>query len=362
MKIKGFIILSFLFLLVPLSLIHSQSAEPSGDKYTFLTMPFNKRQLNNYKGQLELSVGYKFAINSRSYDSNGDKTSLKDIGTASISHYYNLGIKYGVTNFLELEVQTNYMKSGTKSQSLSYYSSNSTGGVDMVNVYTLDETKGFSDLFLSGALRLPFEYKWFDFRVSGAYFLPTSKFKPPEPTNTITDVTSANSYTINYHYNNKNGFGVPVIQFTGEAKVNLSKFTLMASYIFQDPVKEGQNIKWTQILLNQKFTYYSQPYQYLLNRTTSFDLSFHYQAAGWFNVNLNMNFLHSSKGWTEFWGSKYMNPDQKLFSLEPGFEIQVSPLVRIYEVIGLPVSGKNAYGPFFLYTTFHFNLFPFRKF
>ncbi len=343
-------------------LAQNQVTEAGSDKYTLLTTPFNKRQLNSYKGQLQFNAGYRFSVNSGYYDSDGSKTVLKDLGTASIGHNYYLDVRYGITDYLEVAASSNYGKSGTKSQTLYYYSSNAAGGVDVVTVYSIDETKGFSDILLTAAARLPFDYKWFDLRISGGYYLPISKFEPPRPSSNVSDITSANTYTINYYNNYTNGFGVPVLQITGTAKATFSKFTLLASYTFQDPVKEGENVRWRQTLVNKVFTFESQPYSYLLNRTTALNTSLHYQAAGWFEINLNMSFFNSSLGWTEYNGVKYKNPDQKLFTIEPGFEIQVSPLVRIHEVVGLPVSGKNSYGPFFICTSFSFNLFPLRKF
>jgi hypothetical protein len=362
MKSIRFNILSILLLTVPLLHICGQEKESPGDKFTLLTMPFNQRPLNSYMGQLQISAGYEFAVRSRSYDADGKKTSLKDLGIASIGHYYFMDIKYGVTNFFEVEANVDYLKSGTKSGTVYYYTSNLSGGTDIIPVYTLDETKGFGDLCLSGALRLPFDYKWFDLKISGGCFLPIAPYKPPVPTSSVTDVLSENSYTVNYHNNYRNGYGVPVLHLVATGKASLSKFTALASYTFDGPAKEGASIRWNQALENQSFTFSSTPYKYLLARTNTIDASVHYQATGWLDINLNLNLFHASKGWTEYLGKKYSNPEQKLIMLQPRFEMQVSPFVRIYEIVGLPLSGKNTYGPFYIYTTFSFNLFPFRKF
>ena len=362
MKIYRYFTLSALLLALPVMHVCSQDKQVSGDKFTLLTIPFNQRPLNPYKGQLQLSAGYEFAVRSQSFDADGNKTSLKDLGIASIGHYYFMDVRYGITDFLEIEANMNYLKSGTRSETVYYYASNPLGGTDIVPVYSLDETKGFGDLCLSGAVRLPFDYKWFDVRISAGCFLPVARYKPPVPSSTITDIMSANSYTVNYHNNFKNGYGVPVLHLSATAKASFSKFTMVACYTVDDPVKEGTSLRWTQALENQNFTFSSTPYKYLLARKTEIDASVHYQAAGWLDLNLNACVFRTAKGWTEYIGKKFSDPEQQLISLQPGIEIQVSPLVRIYEVVNLPLSGKDIYGPFYVNTTFSFNLFPVRKF
>jgi hypothetical protein len=217
------------------------------------------------------------------------------------------------------------------------------------------------DLFLSASARLPFDYKFFDFKLTGGIYLPTAEYKPPEPTNTITDFTDAYNYTINYHYNNSNGFGVPVYQVSADAKFTLSKFSGTAGFTFQDPTKEGTNISWSQSLNDMIFSYTSSSYRYLLDRTAMINASVHYQATGWFNIWMNGNYTNNSEGWTEYWGVKYANPEKHLFAIEPGFEIQISPSLTLYQVAGYTFSGRNTDAPFYLITTVSYNLFPFLK-
>ena len=89
--------------------------------------------------------------------------------------------------------------------------------------------------------------------------------------------------------------------------------------------------------------------------------SIHYQAAGWFDINLKGSYFKSDGGWTEYWGIKYANPEITLFTLEPGFEIQISPSLTIYQVAGISLTGKSTDAPFYMFTTLSFNLFPFLR-
>ena len=349
-----FLIVSFLAFPVK---IYCQDDNPERDKYTLLTMPYNKRPLTLYKGQFWANAGYKFGVRARTYNDLGDPLILKDEGTASVFHYYLLQIKYGIFDFLEISAETNYLKHAVRSLTTDYYS-----GTDNITVNTLTSRKGMGDLMVKATARLPITYQWFDFALMGGISLPTAEHVALIPEHTITDVSSASTFTINYHYKNTNGFGVPVYIVGAAAKISFSKFSLETDFSFRDPVKEGENIRWSESMTNSRtFEYTNQSYQYLLNNTLEVNASVHFQATGWLNVELNSNYTRSKGGWTEYWGNKYMNPEEYLFSLEPGFEIQISPALRIYEFTGLPVAGKNKDAPFYLFLTLSYSIIPFNK-
>jgi hypothetical protein len=351
------LILTIILSLAMIVPINGQTNSKPRDKFTLLTMPYNKRQLTLYRGQLQANAGYKFAVRARNFDKNGDLLVLKDEGTASVFHYYFLQVRYGITDFLELSVETNYLKHGVRSLTTDYYSL-----TDNITVNTLTTKKGVGDLLIMGSARLPIAYKWFDFGIKGGLFIPTSEFEPLKPTHTVSAVTAATSYTVNYHYNNTNGFGVPVYVLGAAAKFNYSKLSLATDFSFITPSKEGENIRWKETLTASKtFNYSNLKYKYLLNNTVEFNASLHFQATGWFNIELNSNYYSSNGGWTEYWGAKYKNPEEYLFSLEPAFEIQISPALRIYEIAGFPILGKNKDAPFYLLLTLSYNIFPFLK-
>lgn len=359
MKRNIFLAIIVSALLMPSVSVNCQTVAPARDKYTLLTMPYNLRPLSLYRGQLQTNAGYKFAVRSRSFNNNGDEIILRDKGNSSVLHYYFLELKYGVTSFMEIGAETNYMRRGIREESATYLSTNTLGSVDEINVNTLKEYRGMGDILLFTTLRPPIQYKRFDFGIRGGIYLPSSEVEPPKPTHTVTNVLAANSYTVNYHYNNKNGFGVPVYFVSALAKVNFSKFALEADFTMRDPVKEGTSIRWNQTLVDRVFSYTSKSHQYLLDRTFIVNGSFHYQPVGWFNIFMNSTYFKSTGGWTEYYGNKYRNPEKKLFALEPGFQIQISPSLTIHQIAGFPLSGKNSDAPFYLFTTVSFNIFPF---
>jgi hypothetical protein len=345
----------------PLIPADSQSAPQTRDKYILLTTPYNKRPLTLYRGQFRADAGYKFAVRSQSFDSGGNLTYLKNNGTGSVYHYYFAEIRYGITNFLEAGVETNFLRRGIRDATTTVVSVTTTA-TERVTVNKLTESRGMGDIFLFTSVRLPMEFRWFDFRVKGGLYLPSARHEAQQPTNKVeTSLVSSNTYTVNLHYNYKNGYGVPVYLAAAAAKVNYKKFTAEADLTFRTPMKEGTGIRWEETMTDKAFSYYDKSYSYLLSNIYTLDASLHYQATGWFNVSMNSSFYRTKGGWTEYLGNKYSNQEKRLINLEPGFELQVSPSITIYQVAGFPISGKNNDAPFYLFTTVTFNMFPFLR-
>lgn len=355
--IPAFLLAAFLY--TPESIAQDNSGQT--DKYILLTMPYNRRPLTLFRGQLQASSGYKFAVRAQSFNSSGELINLKTNGTGSVYHYYFAELRYGITDFIEAGIESDYLRRGIRDATTTTLSITTTA-TESVTVNKLTEAKGLGDLYVFTALRLPVEFRWFDLSLKGGMFLPTAKYEVQKPTNSVvSSLTATNTYTVNLHYNYTNGYGVPVYQFGAGGKISAGKWTLEASWNMRTPMKEGTNIRWEETLANKSFSYVDKSYSYLLSNTFLTDVSLHYQATGWFNVFINGNRQKSKGGWTEYWGTRYANPAKSIFNLEPGAELQISPAVIIYQVAGFPIGGKNMDAPFYLLTSVSFNLFPFRK-
>ena len=337
-----------------------QIVKQERDKFTLLTMPYNLRPLTLYRGQLEVLAGYKFSVRTLTYNPDGTKTILKDNGTGSVYHYYFFDIRYGLFNFIELAAETNFLRRGIRDETQTYYAS-ALPTSERVSVNKFTEVKGMGDILLKASVRPPFNYRGFDGSICGGLFIPSVAYKQERPDHILTDITAADSYTVNYRYKYRNGYGVPVYLFAASIKTSYKRFSGEASWSVRTPVKEGENIRWQENLVDKAFSYTDDSYQYLLSDSYLFDISIHYQATGWFDIYLNGNFQNTRGGWTEYWGNKYSNPEQKLALIEPGFELQISPSLKIYQIAGFPFSGKNSDAPFYLFTTISFSSFPFLK-
>jgi len=356
MKLNLKMVFIIMLWVVPFSLITGQTEKPARDKYTLLTMAYNQRPLTLYKGQLQANAGYRLGVRTKSFDGTGSKISLKENGAASVFHTYIMEIKYGITDFLELGADAYYLRNGIRSETSSLLSG---GGTITTN--SLNEYRGFGDITVAAAVRVPMEYKMWDFSLKGAVTLPVAEYQPSQPTHILTDYQSPNNYTVNYHFNNNNGYGVPLYTLSAVGKFTLSKVSVEARGSYRFPAKEGESIRWGWTLFGSTFTYYNNPYSYLPDRSLSINGSIHYQAAGWFDIFLGGYYLKTSSGWTEYFESKFANPEVTLVTIEPGFELQISPSLTIYQYAGLQLTGENTDAPFYVLTTISFNMFPFWK-
>jgi len=335
---------------------NSQDQTKARDKYTLLTMAYNQRPLLLYKGQLQLNASYKFAARTKSFDSDGNMISLKDNGSASMIHTWIYELKYGITDFIELGIDSYWLKNGIRSESASILS-----GSNIITTNRLDEYKGSGDLTISAALRFPSEYKFFDFMVKGGLTLPIAEFKPRQPSHTITDYSSPENFTVNYMFNNRNGTGVAYANLSAAGKITFTRISLEARGFYRFPAGESESIRWSWTRYGSTFTYYNTPCSLLPDRSLTVNGSVHYQAAGWLDLFLGTYYYKTSDGWTEFSGLKYANPEIMLITLEPGFELQIAPSLTIYQYAGFQLAGRNSDAPFYLLTTLSFNMFPFWK-
>ena len=193
---------------------------------------------------------------------------LRNNGTGSVYHYYFVDIRYGITNFIEFAAETNFIRRGVRSESATY-TATTLSTTDRVSVNKLTEIKGMGDILLMTTVRLPVQYTGFDVGVTGGIFLPSSKYEPSEPTNTVTNITAANSYTVNYHYNYTNGYGVPVFLISASIKMSIKKISTEADFSFKTPRNEGKNIRWEETIVDKKFSYFDKSYTCIVKRCIS---------------------------------------------------------------------------------------------
>ena len=363
-KIINYLILLLFF---PCFALYGQTDETAPrDMYSLLTMPYNRRPLQLYRGQLQATPGFRFDIRTHIYDNQGNNIRNKSSDVAFVRYHFPVEIKYGITDFIEAGIGISHLRAGMRNKSTGYAGPNI-----MVNNHTLYELRGMTDLGLYTSLRLPVEYKFFDMNISGGIFLPTAKHRPAQPKHSTTtyyymveeDVTA--EYNINYHYVLRNGSGVPEYRLASSGKLTLQKLSLQIDGAFLFPAKSGKNIRWSHTILkfvdSEEFSYTKEEYGYLNDRRLHFDATMHFQVNGWLDAHITGGYFSSRGGWTEHYGQKYAHPQQTLLTLSPGFSIQVSPTVRFYQSVDIPLSGKNTDGHFAVSIAASFNLFPFLK-
>lgn len=327
-------------------------AQESVDKYNLLTTPYVERPINLYKGQFSLEPGYGLTVRRLSFDSQGEKLGLKEDGRASVKHDYFLKLSYGILDFLEAGVSVSAKRQGEREQTINYYD-----GMDFTTINTLKETKGLKDSELWISISSPFKADFFDFALRGGISLPLAGHEPLQPEHSIQNPTGL-TYFIDYHYINKNGNGVIVYKPAALVKIRTKKFSLFTYLQYDIPAAEVENIRWESWIENNEFLYKEHNYRSFSGNTMQFFVSMHYQPIGWLNLSIAFDKYSRSGGWTEQYNNIYALPESELSYIEPAFELQISPLIRLHQMVGLPVAGANTDAGFFILTSLSFNMMP----
>ena len=311
------------------------------------------RPVTVHAGQLQLGGSYWLNVNSKRYDENGNVIHLNDEGLTDIRHNLFFNIRYGVLEFLEVEASiANKSESNRQQQELLLSDYDPT-----IEINHLTEIKGFTDLYLGTNIRLPVDYHFFDLAGTMGIFLPTAKYQPDRP---LDEYNYDPQYvTLLIHNINRWGNGVPVLNYGGQIKIRAGNWGLYGSYFYRKALKEGSNINWTSNLENNQITYTSETYNYSLSGEKEFQVTAQYQAIPWLNFFASLQGIQSSNGWSEITYQKVQEPMKSFTSLNPGFEIIITSKFWLREQMMFPLGGRNDYGPFGIYLSLRYNLFPF---
>ncbi|MDR1864838.1 MAG: hypothetical protein LBR08_04620 [Bacteroidales bacterium] len=339
-----------------------QGNQPAGDGFALLTTPYSERPLQLYRGQLQGNAGYLFGVRTKLFDGSGRNVHTKDV--ISETHRFSWEVKYGITDFLEVETGSMFARTNVLSIEEIYPVSDET----LAYVETLEEHRGFTDWYLGASLRLPRAYRHFDLSVGGGVYLPVAAYKSKEPQHTFSvDAYEAPAEIhLNYHRTYPNGTGVPVFRLATAVKATAGRFAFQGSGRLLFPAREAVNIRWRDSVtgtgsFSSAYASEGEEYALLPNRTLNVDAVLHYRVNGWFDAYLGGAYLRAAGGWTEYYGDRYATPAERLTALTAGFSIQASPNLVIYETTTFPLSGKNTDGMFQVSLTASFNLFPFLK-
>jgi len=324
----------------------------TGDNSDILTERVVDRPLTIHAGQLQINPGYQLTIGSKQYDIYGDKLDLAKEATAQVRHLYDLEIKYGIIEYLEITAALNYSKMGVREQQNWYFHRN-----ERVYVTELSEYRGLSDLFLGLAFRLPFDIPHFGFSISAGASLPIANYEPDKPTHSsISRIDSTGiDRNIRFHFNNKNGMGTFIYQFGAGIQFFTDKFAITGLADYSLCGGEVKTITWESRLYVDEFTYQSVPCKTKPGNTFSFSIQFDYQAINWFAIFGRFIGMMGSGGWDEEQGVKIGHHEKNLMSVGIGYEIQVARHLRLFQSMDLPVSGKNQLAPLMIYTGASFN-------
>jgi hypothetical protein len=330
------------------------------DKYDLLTESYVNRPLSMHKGQIQINSGYEFSIINAKYDQERKKIDLTVDGSVSAKHLIPVELKFGILEYLQLSASTTFANMGIRSQNYAVYNSESILYVSEINTY-----KGMNDLYFGTDLTAPFKWHFINWVISAGISMPVFNHEPDKPGHSYTILDPATgSAKLEYRYNRKYASGVPKGFIGSSVKLRTSKMSFTGVFAYSTGIQNGESYDWNFRLVDDEFEYEKEKYMFYPGQTTDYRGEVAMQVISWFTLWSAFSGYRSSRGWSDITGKKVGIPEESLSNLSLGFEILISPALRIKQQIVLPVSGKNLIAQLGFQTGFSLNFIPsvFHKF
>ena len=310
------------------------------------------RRFTLYKGQMRFEGTYEFIAFKKEFDENGNKEILSEKGISSNQHAFNANIRYGIIDYLDIEVRFKHKNNNYRGEPVYIISPPSPS----LQLFTDVTTKGFEDIYFGINGMAPFPTNKLDLGGAIGIFLPTANSQPDQPEHSFS--TDDLGEVLNYYFQENWGYGVSSLYYKGFIKYRINDFAIAAFYESRVPNGESENLVWMSRLTDDNtFEYTSEPFQYQVSQKKHLNIQMELQLYSWVNVFLAYSHFKSSGGWTEESGSKVATPESKLAILNPGYEVLVSQKIWLRQGVNLPLSGESIRAPFSIYITLYYNLF-----
>jgi len=347
MKKRTLFIIPVLFLTY---LDHNIIQAQDTDIYSLLTERYVDRPINVHRGQIQINTGYELSVLNRKFDLHGKAVNLAKDGSAAMQHLFPLDIRFGVLEHLQISAGINYARTGIRERNIWIAGYDTELSIDELNEY-----KGPDNLQLGLAFKAPLGLKNFDWIIHGNISIPVFSTRPDRPAHTVFTPLMATTTQISYYYKNKFGSGILTGALGTDLKFHTSHFSIFLSGNFTAPFKEATNIQWKSILIENEFQYYTQEFNFKCGKQVQYSVLFAYQAINWLALELFINGNNTFGGWSDVTGKKIGYRPQNLVAGGLGYEIMVSPHLRLYQTIDFPVTGENIMGFLAITTTLSIN-------
>jgi len=323
----------------------------SSDLYSLLTERYVDRPVAMYKGQFQMKTGYHFSLIRKMFDPDGEKIDLTENGLVAAKHLLPFNVKYGVLDFIQLNAGSEFASMGVRTQTVV-----TPGLGGSLSQSELIRYNGFDDLYLGIDLSAPFKIRRINWLITGGIHLPVFNHEPEKPSHsyTILDEETGDA-NLKYIYNNKFGSGIPVGRVGSTIKLRLSLISLTGGFHYLGGLKEGESIQWNFRLVENKFEYEEELYQYHPGNQIEYYGECAIQAFNWFTIIGSFNGYQKKGGWSNITGKKVSYYDESLNQLAIGYEILASPMLRVEQYTLFPLSGKNVIGQWIFVTGISFN-------
>ena len=306
-----------------------------------LTERYVDRPVAMHRGQLQFNTGYDFSIINHKYDLEGNSIDLANDGTASAKHSFPFHLNYGILEFVEVSTSLHYASMGIRSQN--HQTETGSGSITTREIRTY---RGADDLQLGLRISNPFRPDFLDASLYGGVTLPLFDHKPGQPDHRVEFLEPyPGSMDIEYRYHEKFGLGVPTAIMGASVKLRSHSFsgTLDGSYSYG--MKEGESISWESRLSGGEISYREVPYNYEVGNTVAYAADLAWQAIDWFAVLASFEGFVNTGAWSTETGKKVLEGKTALHSIGIGYDIQVSPSLRLHQRLLLPYLGSNILAP-----------------
>jgi len=342
-----------ILLLITACFLHRALSQETSD--ILLNERLIDRPLTMHRNQLQFNAGYGLKYATGLFSDTGESINMEEEGKSVLTHNYGLDLRYGIFGFVEIYAGTNIISRNERIRQvvkLGYDNIASYGG----NI----DTKGFEDLDLRLSLSVPFLPDFADISLMAGAVLPFRGSGPEEPRHEVTNPYQIpGAYDISYSYFNKPGNDIIFSVYGAAIKLAIQNMALVSRAGYAFPLEEGTGITWHSRLSGNTVEYEEESYEYLPPAFLHYSNMFYYQAFPWFAVELEVSGIKSYGGWRESYGQRYSLPELNYLSAGGGFEIMVTPALRLYQSFSFPVSGKNTNAGISIRTGISLNHFPF---
>jgi hypothetical protein len=341
-----------LFSMVIFSCLLLEGQEKS--KYDLLTESYISRPLCMHKGQIQVNSGYEFSIINAIYDQEREKIDMTMDGTLSAKHQIPFELKFGLLENVQLSASTAYASLGIRNQNHHVISDEG-----KLYVFELNTYKGFNDLYFGTDLTAPFKGHLINWVISAGISLAVFNHEPDKPDHSYTIMDYASGLAkLEYKYNWKYASGVPKGFLGSSLKLRTGKISITGVFAYVTGMKSGESCDWNFRLVNNEFEYEKEEFRFHVGQTVDYRGEVAVQAFSWLTLWSAFSGYTSNGGWSDMTGKKIGTPEESLASLSLGFEILVSPSLRIEQQIVLPVSGKNVIAHVAFQTGLSLNFIP----
>lgn len=309
-----------------------------------------------HKNQVRVTSGYEMAIINRRFLADGSAIKLSDINLSGIRHSVPFDLKYGITDFLQIDLTINRRNQILREGSEQIIVVDPTlVNPPLTEVYRVSEKGGFDDLIVNLGARVPFRTNRWDIGMSVGLQTPTMNIQTPQPDHEV--ITTPDSRRFNFRNQGTWSNGIPVLRLAGILKFRQPKWGITLSTDYRHGLKEGTNRFWTYHLANNTFQYNSTAYAFQLADFISNQVQFEYQITSWFNFFSNVTHFTKESGWVKVNQTQRRLSDEKITHAYLGFELLATHRLWIRQQFGFSTTGRNSEAPIFFGISINYNSF-----